>query len=181
MGKDTNIQWCDSTVNPTRPKQEVSADLVDRLMAIVRGQFCGQMTGKEWGQHSHFVRRNVILWPARFICNKKGFTLPGVRYEQIMRQIFSEIKANMTNAPIRYWPGYLMKCVQDHWRHHWEEYYNEAKAARNVAESTLIALGRLPIRSDSTVETLASVHKILTAKTKSRTKPAHTEPSFPGF
>jgi hypothetical protein len=164
-----------------RPKQEVPADLVNRLMAIVRGQFCGQMTGKEWGQHSHFVRRNVILWPARFICNKKGFTLPGPRYEQIMRQIFFEIKANMTGAPIRYWPGYLMKCVQDHWNHHWEEYYNEAKAARNVAETTLIALGRLPTRTDPTVETLAGVHKVLTAKAKPARKPANQEQPLLGF
>lgn len=164
-----------------RPKQEVPADLVDRLMAIVRGQFCGQMTGKEWGQHSHFVRRNVILWPARFICKKKGFTLPGERYEQIMRQIFSEIKANMTSAPIRYWPGYLMKCVQDHWNHHWEEYYNEAKAARNVAESALIALGRLPVRSDHTVETLATAHKILTSKAKPARKTKPLEQALPGF
>ena len=164
-----------------RPKQEVSADLVNGLMAYVRNQFCGSMDGATWGKHSHFVRRNVILWPARFICDKKGFTLTGKRYEQIMRSIFAEIKANMTNAPIRYWPGYLMKCVQDHWKHHWEEYYQEAKSARNIAESTLLTLGRLPARTDSTVETLASAHRVLAAKAKPARNKSPKELSLPGF
>lgn len=170
-----------STSVTGRPKQEVSADLVAGLMAIIRHQFCGQMTGEEWGKNSHFVRRNVVLWPARFIFTQKGFTVPGPRYEQIMRGVFAEIKANMTNADILYWPGYLMKCVQDHFKHHWEEYYDEAKAARNIAESTMIALGRLPARQDSTVETLAGVHRVLAAKAKQARKPALKEPTFPGF
>lgn len=168
-------------MKPARPKQEVPTDLVDRLMGVVRHQFCGSMDGAEWGKHSHFVRRNVILWPARFMCDKKGFTIPGERYDQIMRAIFAEIKANMTNAPIRYWPGYLMKCVQDHWKHHWEEYYEEAKSARNIAESTLLTLGRLSERSDPTVETLAGVHRVLTAKAKQPRKPAPKEATLPGF
>jgi hypothetical protein len=158
-----------------RPKQEVPADLMNRLMALVRGQFCGNMTGKEWGKHSHFVRRNVILWPARFVTGK-GFTVPGNVYEQILRNIFSEIKANMTNAPIRYWPGYLMKCVQDHWRHHWEEYYEESKAARSSADMALVALGRLPARPDATVETLAGVHHVLTQNAKRKSKHVPKEP-----
>jgi hypothetical protein len=163
-----------------RPKQEVDADLVDSLLAYVRNQFCGSMTGAEWGKHSHFVKRNVILWPAKFITGK-GFTLPGPRYAQIMRTVFAEIKAHGSTGSVRYWPGYLMKCVQDHFKHHWEEYYQEAKSARNIAESTLLTLGRLPARTDSTVETLAKAHHVLAAKAKRARQPAIKEATLPGF
>jgi hypothetical protein len=149
-----------------RPKQTVPADLVNQLMILVRTQFCGNMDAKEWGKHSHFVRRNVIMWPARFICDKKGFTIPGERYDQIMRLIFLEIRRNMTNAPIRYWPGYLMRCVQEHWHHHWEDYYTESKASTNLTQSTLIALGRLPDPSDSTIASIAAAHSVLSSKAK---------------
>lgn len=166
---------------PERPKQEVPADLVNRLMGVVRAQFCGDLDGAEWGKHSHFVRRNVIMWPAHFMCNAKGFTLPAARYEAIMRSIFAEIKRHGQTGEIRYWPGYLMKCVQDHWKHHWEEYYEEAKASQNLASATLIALGKLPEKSDRTVESIAQAHKILTAKTPRKKVFKLVEPRLPGF
>lgn len=137
-------------------------------MVLVRTQFCGDMTGEEWGKHSHFVRRNVIMWPARFICDKKGFTITGERYESIMREVFLEIRQNMTHEPVRYWPGYLMKCVQDHWHHHWEIYYAESKAASNLAQSCLVALGSLPTPTDRTVETISAAHTILAYKSGKR-------------
>lgn len=169
-------------MNPPRPKQELPADLVARLMALIRNQFCGDLRGDEWGKNSHFVKRNVVLWPAHFVCNVKGFTISAERYEAIMRDIFMCIKYHGDTGAVRYWPGYLMKCVQDHWKHHWEEYYNESKAARNITETALAGLGRLPVRSDSTVETLASVHSVLANKSKRRKRSFRTkEQALPGF
>lgn len=164
-----------------RTKQELPADLIARLMAVVRNQFCGDLEGSEWGKNSHFVKRNVILWPAYFICNKNGFTLPAHRYEAIMGVIFEGIKRHGQTGSVRYWQGYLMKCVQDHWNHHWEEYYAEAKASRNIAETALANIGRLSERTDPTVETLAGVHKVLAAKAKQTKKPAIQEQALPGF
>jgi hypothetical protein len=164
-----------------RPKQDVPTEMVDRLLATVRGQFCGSMTGQEWGKHSHFVKKNVVLWPAHYICRVKGFTVTAERYEAIMRGIFMEIKQHGDTGNVRYWPGYLMKCVQDHWNHHWEEYYNESKSARNLAETALVQLGRLPAPVDSAVETLASAHAVLASKAKQKRKPAVKELNLPGF
>lgn len=148
-----------------RPKQIVPEELIGSLMSLVRGQFCGDMTAKEWAQHSHFVRRNVVLWPAHFVFNVKGFTLPGQRYEQILRGIFSEIKQMGHTDVVKFWPGYLMKCVQEHFEHHWEEYYAEAKSVRNMAMHTLATLGSKPAE-DKTVEALALAHRALTRKVK---------------
>jgi hypothetical protein len=167
-------------MTPVRPKQSVSADLVAILMAIIRAQFCGEMADAEWGKHSHFVKRNVVLWPAGFI-TKKGFIITAERYEQIMRSVFLEIKGKMTNAPIRYWPGYLMKCVQEHWSHHWEEYYQEARSSQALAESGLVALGKLPQRSDGAVEAMAATASILIANRKRKRKAAVSQGSLPGF
>lgn len=150
-----------------RPKQEMPAELVSRLMGLIRGQFCGDMSGDEWGKHSHFIRRNVVLWPAHFICNVKGFTLPGARYEAIMREIFDGIKHHGTSAAVKYWPGYLMKCVQEHWRIHWEEYYAEAKAVRNIAQSAMVAFGRVT-QEDRRVESLSMSRGVLEARHRAR-------------
>lgn len=130
--------------------------------------------------HSHFIKRNVILWPARFMMGK-GFTLPAARYESIMRSIFQTIIQHGDTGVVKFWPGYLMMCIQQHWRHHWEDYYAEAKSARNLVAS-LIA-GCKPIEhEDRTVEALAMAHKVLAAKKRqSRPAAAPAQLGFPGL
>ena len=145
--------------------QPTPDEIVGMLMALVRGQFCGDLSSKEWGQHSHFIKRNVILWPAHFICNAKGFTMPAERYEAIMREVFDDIKAHGTQDSVRFWPGYLMKCVQDHWKHHWEEYYAESKAVRNLAMTAVMRLGQVT-HQDRTVEALALARRALIGSKK---------------
>ena len=162
---------------PARPSQDTPEALVSRLLATIRGQFCGDMSPGEWAMHSHFVRRNVVLWPARFMFGK-GFTIPASRYEQIMRDIFQTIIQQGQTGAVKFWPGYLMHCVQQHWHHHWEDYYQEAKSARNLV-ATLIA-GCKPVEhEDRTVEALAMAHRVLTSK-KPKSRPA-AAPAQLGF
>jgi hypothetical protein len=154
-----------------RPKQETPKELELRLLGVVRGQFCGDMTDKEWFTHSHFIRKNVVLWPAKFMRTgvigdqrlHTGFTLTIKRYEEIMRLIFDTIKTHGTNEPIRYWPGYLMKCVQDHWRIHWEDYYKESKNVTRIADAVLVNSGKAA-SVDRTVEALAMAQGVLDRK-----------------
>jgi hypothetical protein len=148
------------------PKQVAGDELVAKLMALIRGQFCGDMTPKEWAQMYHFIRRNVVLWPARFITQKR-FTITGARYEQIMLEIFEGIKRNGTQAVVKRWPGYLMKCVQSHFEVNWETYYRESKGVSNIALHTLATLGKMETQ-DRTVEALSMAHRVLTSRPKKK-------------
>ncbi len=142
-------------------------------MCRIRHQFCAALDDKTWYQdHYHFIRKNVVMWPAREICANRGFTLPAERYEKIMVMILDEVEQNGHVDNVNYWPAYLMKCIQTHWRHHWEEYYAEAKAVRNLTERSLVALGSLGTREDQTVEAVAMAHRVLSAAHKTRKKPA---------
>lgn len=154
-----------------RPGQSVDAQVEGRLLGLIRGQFCPDLPAKEWYQHVPFLRVKVVLWPARFITGK-GFTVPESRYEDIMRAIFTEIKRFGQTGQVRYWPGYLTKCVQDHWKHHWEEYYAEAKSARTLAETILAHTGNTTATEDRSVEAMAAAHKVLVAvRKKSKVAP----------
>ena len=158
-----------------QPKQEIDDQLASTLMRLIHGQFCADMTAKQWAQHYHWMKKNVVLWPAYFICNKHKFTLPPKRYEQIMRSIFDGIKAKGNTAVVKFWPGYLMKCVQEHWTIHWPEYYEEAKAVRNLALHTIANLGKVK-GEDRTVETMAAAQKMLVVNRKSGRKPVEKSP-----
>jgi hypothetical protein len=159
------------SIRPPRLSQETPEVMVSRLLGLVRGQFCGDLPDKEWFQQTGFLRVKVILWPARFMAGK-GFTLPPARYEAILRGVLAEIKHHGQTGQVRYWPGYLMKCVQDHWKHHWEEYYQEAKSVRTLAESLVVACGRTGAE-DRGVEALALAHRVLAGRRpKNRTEKA---------
>lgn len=148
------------------PKQELSGEVIAKMMRLIRGQFCGDLSDKQWAQDFNWIRKNVVLWPAHYICNVRKFTLPPERYEEIMRQIFDGIKAKGNTAAVRYWPGYLMKCVQDHWKHNWERYYEEAKAVRNLALHTVANLGKVTAE-DKTIDVMAKAQRALVATRKS--------------
>ena len=145
-----------------RPRQDTPDALIFGLLAYVRGQFCGDLSDREWGQQTHFLRRNVILWPARFMWGK-GFTLPAARYDQILRSIFADVIRHGRAGAVRYWPGYLMHVVQEHFRHNWEDYYQEAKSMRSQAMALIARCKPVPAE-DRTVEALALAHQALTSR-----------------
>lgn len=160
-------------------KQIPPQEMVSRMMALIRNQFCGDMDDKEWGQNYHFIKRRVVLWPAAFI-NGKHFTISVERYEEILREVFEGIKRKGNTAMVKFWPGYLMHCVQEWWKHNWEDEYQRAKGVENVALTTLAKLGKVTPR-DRGVESLALAHKTLTAaQRRGKVKPP-AERSLPGF
>lgn len=149
-------------------KQDMPADMVERLLKTIRGQFCGDMPNKKWFSLRSWFYRFVLLWPARFMVGK-GFIIPPKRYEEIMLAIFMDVKRHGATDAVRHWNGYLLKCVQDHWHHNWETYYQEAKSARRVAEAALLACKTVP-REDRTIEHLAAAQAVLASATRSKGK-----------
>ena len=144
-----------------RPRVDLAQEIVQDLMGVIRGQFCADLDDKTWFKdHYHFIRKNVVMWPAAFMYGK-GFTVPGERFKAILMGVLDGVKTHGNTGLVRQWEYYLMTCVQRHFRAHWEEYYAEAKSARALAEHTLLALGRLPKeRAIDSVAALAAAHKV---------------------
>ena len=146
-------------------------EMVTGLLAYVRNQFCPDVDGKAWGQMSHFIKPRAIMWPAGFI-QGKGFTLSVAEYDRVMREIFLGIKLHGNTARVGYWPAYLVKCVQEHWRIHWPEYYEKSKSTTTIADAALVGLAKTPVRSGPSVEPIAQALAVLTARTrKAKAKP----------
>jgi hypothetical protein len=71
-------------------------------------------------------------------------TLPPERYKAILLEIFNGIKQHGSTEAIKYWPGYLMHCVQTHFRIHGEEYYEEGKALRATLDKIIRKAPSIP-------------------------------------
>lgn len=102
------------------------------------------------------------------------------RYEEIFREIVQKVALHGTPAAqMRRRGAYLAKAVQDHWRHHWEEYAGESKKAGAAVERELAALlkrGQMQAgQAERPMAMLAAVHDALkTGRPKSArpTRPA---------
>ncbi|MDO8545064.1 MAG: hypothetical protein Q7S40_31870 [Opitutaceae bacterium] len=72
----------------------------------------------------------------------------------------------------RNFPTYLLKCLQDWFQHHGDEFYDELKHIRNALDQVL-ASDRFAVavqRDARHVELLASVHRLIRAQREKRQK-----------
>ena len=127
---------------PPRPKMEVSQELVNDLLKFIENQFYLDVPKKRFHQDRNFLLKRVVLWPAAWL-HKRGVTLPPDRYKQILVEIFLDICRHGSTSAVSYWPGYLAKCVQDHFYHQGEKIYESAKSARTLAENAILIAGKI--------------------------------------
>ncbi len=157
---------------PDRPAQQVPSDIVRSLLAVIRNQFypdaaLGGVAAKQWFQDQQFIRIRVVLWPATWL-NQRGVTLEPARYQQILLDIFQDIKRHGATGAVKYWPGYLAKCVQDHFAHHEDEIYAEGKALRTQLERAIATAAAATSRQPDPVERLAAAHQVLVSSARKR-------------
>lgn len=153
-----------------RPKQEMPADVIGSLMSAVRNSFYGDQPEK-WFADQHFIKRRVVTWPAVWL-NKRGVTLSPERYKEIIMGIFMGIKQHGNTASVKHWPAYLTYAVQQHFKIHGEEYYNEGKAIRNTTEAVLLAC-KLAVgekKASDVIAGMAEVNRALTSASNKRKK-----------
>ena len=153
-----------------RPAQETPAEIVADLMGAIRGQFYADLPEQKWWQDQRLIKSWVVLWPARWL-EQRGVTLRPERYKEIVLGILDTIKRHGATASVEYWPRYLAKCLQDHFKHHGDEYYEEGKALRAVVESALARAQRAQAAQPDPVRVLAEAGQVLATTTRRRTAP----------
>jgi hypothetical protein len=147
-----------------RDRQVTPEEIVSDLMTVIRNKFYGDRPD-QFFKDQNFLRRNVVLWPARWL-DEKAVTLKPFRYREILIDIFNQVAIHGTET-VKYWPGYLMSCVQRHFAIHGEEYYEEGKSLRAALDKSLFAITRAqatpatpdPIRIMARAQTLAKPPK----------------------
>ncbi|HYE33338.1 MAG TPA: hypothetical protein VEH27_18085 [Methylomirabilota bacterium] len=153
-----------------RPTQNTPSEVVSDLLSAIRNQFYADAEPKKWAQDAAFIRKNVVLWPAAWL-NKRGVTLPPERYKQLLLDVFNEIKVHGKTGVVKYWPGYLMKCVQERFKHQEDAIYDEAKALRASIETALQMAGSAAAKVDPITVMAEARRDLLKQPRRSPTKP----------
>lgn len=150
-----------------RPKQQLPADIITDILGAIRGSFYGDLPPKRWFEDTKFLTRRVVTWPAKWL-DSRGVSLPPERYKAILMDILQTIKHKGNTGVVSYWPGYLAHCVQEHFKHHGESYYEEGKALRAKLDIALSTCRSAVVRQPDPIRTLAEVHQVLSASTPRR-------------
>jgi hypothetical protein len=157
-------------------KRAERSEILGDILGAIRRQFYPDATAKQWGQESAFIRREFVLYLATWL-DKRGVTLKPERYKEILLERLNEVKRHGATDRIKYFPGYLKHVLQEHLKHHGEEYYQEGKNLRALAENTLVALGVVGPRNErpDPIRVMAEArHDLLKAR---KLKPRPSKPS----
>lgn len=158
-------------------------DLVSDLLRIIRNQFYPD-TPKAW-----FQQRDAILLcitrPARWFSDR-GVSFPPRRYELVLHEILRTVKRHGATSEIRWFPGYLGRCIEEYLKHHGDDLYLEAKGSRNQAELALSRVRKGPAPagdSDAVAPLLQARQILLQARKSARSKRSATplQTTLPGL
>jgi hypothetical protein len=152
-----------------RPKITVSDQFMRDMVPMIRRQFCPEWSNENWNMHLWLVKR-VVTYPAWWL-NEKGLYVTTARYREIFLKLLQDVKVN-AGGVITFPPGYLLKCVQDHFKFHADEYNNEGKAVRDLVARVATAERVTAEAPDELVNTLATAHRLIKPPGRKRSKPA---------
>ena len=151
--------------------QPQTADAVQQLLLAVERRFYAALPKGDF----HRDRRMLVYamtWPSAWL-KCRGLTCSPARYNLLVAERLEAIAAH--GDPGRYgayFPAYLLKCLQDWFRHHGDELYDELKHIRNALDQVLTsARFATNVQCDAHhVELLASAHRLIQAKRTRRVK-----------
>lgn len=154
------------TRSALRPHQPLPDEITSHLLDFVRTHFYAE-SPKQFYQDRRFLLR-VVTWPAAWL-SSRAVTLQPERYQAIVIEVLRGIMHHGKTDAVKYWPGYLLHCIQEHFKHHGEAIYEEAKSLRTCLEHAFLGIAKAKAAAPSkTVETLAQVNRVLTAPRRSK-------------
>lgn len=119
----------------------------------------------------------ALSWPAGWM-RERQLRPTQRRYRELVERSLADIALH--GDPERwgkYFPRYLLKCLQDRFRHRYDELYFELKSASNALD--LLALrGKAQARaSQGAIDALARVHEIVAPKRRRGKSNTQSDPS----
>jgi hypothetical protein len=117
------------------------ARFIDEMLRAIRAEFFAGHTDKRFFQERADLI-DAVTWPARWM-NERGVKAPASLYRRIIQTVIDTIRRKGNRAKIRRFSMYFLHCVQEHMKHHGDEYYYQAKAARPIADVLQAAARRV--------------------------------------
>lgn len=141
-----------------------ASEFTDEQLRLIRREFFAGMSDKRFYQERGLLMQ-AITFPATWL-NERAVKVPPARYRAILALVISTIKRHGNQAKIERFSAYFLHSVQEHMRHHGDEYYYAAKEVRSLGAVLPRVMGKMQARDpgETFVETLAEVHRAVRSR-----------------
>jgi hypothetical protein len=137
---------------------------VREQLRVMRSEFYRDRSDKQFYQERPRLVK-AITYPAHWM-NERGAVAPPALYRRIIGTVIAAIKQHGDRSKIERFEIYFWHCVQEHMRHHGEEYYYQAKEPLQISDLLQTSVGRMERKTGivsgagaSATRQLAALHK----------------------
>lgn len=144
----------------------------DRLLERVRSRFYPAGPADRTFHRDRRMLLYALTWPAQWMASR-GLPMAPPAYEKLLAQRLDDIAAHGDPQAYQpYFPRYLLKCLQDWFRHHGDDLYEDLKRVRSQLDGVDRLLAALQNRApENIVAPLAQAHAALKGQTRRKTAP----------
>jgi len=152
--------------------------VLEALLETVRKEFYATTDTAQPKCHFHRDRRRLLhalSWPAHWL-QARNLIVSAEHYRRIIEQQLAGIVEHGDRSSYQaYFPRYLLKCLQGHFRHRGDLLYEEVKAISYAIPGVIERLRELEVEPECSpasqrelVENLAALHGILNARDRKK-------------
>lgn len=151
--------------------------LTEQLTVIRRTFFAGK-TDRQFFQERDLIQ-SAITFPAKHLLERYGVKAPDSVYAKALKTVIETIVAKGNRSRIERFSVYFLHCVQEHLKHHGEEYYEAAKVSHRTAEQ-LPEILRAVRRGEMerTADVLIELNRALKSRAGRKKKQAAVQPTL---
>jgi hypothetical protein len=156
----------------------MAPEFLNEQLGLIRKTFFAGKTDRQFFQERDLLSQ-AIAFPAAHLKERYGVKAPDSVYGNALRTVIETIVAKGNRAKIERFSVYFLYCVQEHMKHHGEEYYDAAKASLRLAEQLPDVLGRVRRGEiERTADVLIELHRTLKSRAGRKKKAAPAQPTL---
>lgn len=148
--------------------------MIDDIMQMIRTQFYAGAKPGVWQRDQHYIRREVVLWPASWL-KEKGMTLPAHEYKRLLVEKIVDVKRHIQVAKFTYLPSYLERCIKSHFGCQEDRLYGQVKSVQTPLAALLrgVKVGAAP----DVISPLSAAHEVLVGRQNAKKAAQRSEKS----
>lgn len=130
--------------------------IIADFLHILRTQFYPD-DEKGYFQQRWMLLRGITE-PARYLA-KRGVGLTEADHRKVLTEQIRTIQHHGNTRGIRYFGRYWLHVIQEHMKHHGEDYYDSGKQLRTVADAAVDSIkAKAALQALETTDRLAEIH-----------------------
>jgi hypothetical protein len=118
----------------------VAREFIDRQLDAIRKEFFAGKTDKQFFQERNMLEQ-AICYPAKWL-DERGSMMRSTDYAEILATVLGTIREHGRKKRIERVSAYLLHCVEEHMRHHGEDYYYAAKSISSGVADAMQSIRR---------------------------------------